>query len=48
MLILVQLDAADALCGFVKRLELTQAEIDVKLAYSPLVPYETIDLEELL
>ena len=48
MLILVQLDAADALCGFVKRPELTQAEIDVKLVYSPLVPYETIALEELL
>ena len=48
MLILVQLDAADALCDFVKRPELAQAEIDVKLAYSPLVSYETITLEELL
>jgi hypothetical protein len=48
MLMLVQLDAADALCGFVQKVELSQAEIDVKLVYSPLVSYNTIPLEELL
>jgi hypothetical protein len=47
MLILVQLDAADALCEFVNQPELTQAEIDIKLAYSPLVSNEAISLEEL-
>jgi hypothetical protein len=47
MLILVQLDAADALCEFVNKPELTQAEFDVKLVYSPLVSNEAISLEEL-
>ena len=48
MLMLVHLDAADALCSFVQQVELRQAEIDVKLVYSPLVSYKTIPLEELL
>ena len=48
MLMLVQLDAADALCAFVKRVELSNAEIDVKLVYSPLVSDKTISLEDLL
>jgi len=45
---LVQLDTADALCSFVQQVELSQAEIDVKLVYSPLVSHNTIPLEELL
>ena len=48
MLMLVHLDAADALCSFVQQVELSRAEIDVKLVYSPLVSYKTIPLEELL
>jgi hypothetical protein len=48
MLMLVHLDAADALCSFVQQVELSRAEIDVKLVYSPLVSYNTIPLEELL
>jgi hypothetical protein len=48
MLILVQLDAADALCAFVKQAELSNAEIDVKVVYSPIVSAETIPLEDLL
>ena len=48
MLMLVQLDTADALCSFVQQVELSQAEIDVKLVYSPLVSHNTIPLEELL
>jgi len=47
MLILVQLDAADALCEFVNQPELTQAEIGVKLVYSPLISNKAFSLEEL-
>jgi hypothetical protein len=48
MLILVQLDAADALCAFVKMVELSHAEVDVKLVYSSLIDDKTIPLEVLL
>lgn len=48
MLMLVQLDAADALCAFVNQVELSNSEIEVKLVYSPLVSDETIPLEDLL
>ena len=48
MLMLVQLDAADALCAFVKQEEIRNSEIEVKLVYSPLVSDETIPLEVLL
>ena len=48
MLMLVQLDAADSLCGFVKKVGLSQVEIDVKLVYLPLISCETIPLEKLL
>jgi hypothetical protein len=48
MLILVQLDAAVALCNFITKAELRDAEIDVKLVYSSLVSDKTILLEELL
>jgi hypothetical protein len=48
MLMLVQLDAADALCAFAKQQELSNAELDVKIVYSSLVSDETIPLENLL
>jgi hypothetical protein len=48
MLMLVQLDAADALCAFVKQAELSKAEIDVKIVYSSLVSSDIIPLEDLL
>jgi len=45
---LVQLDAAHALCDFITKAELSHAEIDVKLVYPSLVSDKTIPLEELL
>jgi hypothetical protein len=48
MLMLVQLDAADALCAFAKQVELSEAEIEVRIVYPPLVSDETIPLEVLL
>jgi hypothetical protein len=48
MLMLVQLDAADALCAFSRQVELSNAQIDVKLVYSSLVADSTIPLEDLL
>jgi hypothetical protein len=48
MLMLVQLDAADALCAFVKQEELGNSEIDVKIVYAPVVSDKTIPLEDLL
>ena len=48
MLMLVQLNAADALCAFVKQVELRNVEVDIKLVYSPLISDKTIPLEDLL
>jgi hypothetical protein len=48
MQMLVQLDAADALCAFVKQVNFSKPEIDVKIVYSPLISDETIPLEVLL
>lgn len=45
---LVQLDAADALCTFIKQAPISNAEIDVKVVYSPPVSSATIPLEDLL
>ncbi|KAF8798247.1 hypothetical protein BYT27DRAFT_7264841 [Phlegmacium glaucopus] len=48
MLMLIQLDAADALCDFITKVELSHAQIKVKLVYPSLVSDKTIPLEELL
>jgi hypothetical protein len=48
MLILVQLEAANALCDFITKSDLSKAQIDVKLVYGSLVSDQTIPLEELL
>jgi hypothetical protein len=49
MLMLVQFDAADALCTFVDLVpNLSSANIEVKIVYSPVISDETIPLEDLL